>query len=167
MEDTTELLPVYSKKQKPYWIKLKFPHFAVLTVGLPFNAFIFCVHWSTVYNFRESTATHCQVDNYLPSVSAAIGSFSPQKWVWMAAILLHYVPRLHIARLYYSYHRSVLNHTSLRLVRATWLLNVVEVTCLVGLTLVSSTDFYRKLLCLSFLYKPVQKCGFTIHGITL
>lgn len=143
MDDTIELLPIHTAKVNQ-GIRFKFRNFACFTVGLPFFAFIFCVYWSTVYNFRESTATHCQVDNYLPSVSAAIGSFSPQKDVWMFAILLHFYPRIRIAALYHGYLQSVIDSRHSRALWYTWLLNFVEVICLLGLTLVSSTDFYRK-----------------------
>lgn len=39
-------------------------HFSSLSsavAGLPFFATLFCVTWSVLFNFKESTATHCRV----------------------------------------------------------------------------------------------------------
>ena len=43
--------------------------------------------------FQDSTFTHCDVVNVAPSISASIGSFSPQKYVWKLLIGLHSGPR--------------------------------------------------------------------------
>ena len=44
-------------------------------------------------DFEKSTYTHCEVSNFAPSISAAIGSFVPQKYIWQASIALHSAPR--------------------------------------------------------------------------
>jgi len=86
--------------------------------------------WSLVYDFEISTSTHCGVNNWLPSISAAIGSFAPQKYIWRLAISLHSLPRYVIAFMYYNRYGS----------RAVFVLNILEISSLLGLTYVSSTE---------------------------
>ncbi|CAG2101169.1 unnamed protein product, partial [Medioppia subpectinata] len=111
-------------------ITVPFGSLAVMAVTLPLVAMIVCIMWSLVYEFESSTSTHCGVNNYLPSVSAAIGAFAPQKYIWRLAIGLHSFPRYIIAYVYYNRYDSKL----------VFGLNVVEITALLGLTYVSSTE---------------------------
>lgn len=115
---------------------IPFGRFAVATVSLPLIAFAFCVLWSLWFNFVQTTATHCNVPNYLPSMSAAIGAYGPQRYVWRFAIALHSSPRYLVAYIYYTKHKSKLVLT----------LNWLELSGLLGLTFVSSTENYRKQL---------------------
>ena len=82
--------------------------------------------------------------NYLPSVSAAIGAFTPQKYVWRICIALHASPRFMIAVAYYNYHTNIhlgKNNELYKTVAAfNSLCHIVEVASLVGLTFVSSTE---------------------------
>lgn len=78
--------PFYNEGIKPHILRIPFGRFAWLTVSLPFFGLLFCVVWSVIYDFERATFTHCQVYNVLPSLSAAIGSFSPQKEVWQWAV---------------------------------------------------------------------------------
>ena len=110
---------------------VSFRKFALVTLAFPLSGFVFCVIWSIVYNFTDSTSTHCKVVNYLPSVSASIGSYSPQKYVWRLTISLHSAPRYLVSFVYYY-----LFHTSNLL----FALNCLEVTSLLGLTIISSTE---------------------------
>lgn len=115
-------------------IEVAFPKIAIVTASLPFLAFIFCILWSLLFNFVDSTSTHCHVSNYLPSVSAAVGSYAPQKYVWRICIALHSTPRYVVMFMYYvQFHRSVL----------ILLLNWVEISCLLGLTFISSTENFQ------------------------
>lgn len=116
-------------------LSLSFGFLALATVSLPLTAFVICVIWSVMFNFDASTSTHCGVKNYLPSISAAIGAFSPQKYIWRLAVALHSTPRYAIALMYYK-----LKHNSKLLL----VLNCLEISCLVGLTFVSSTENYRE-----------------------
>lgn len=107
---------------------------ALITISLPLFAFIFCIIWSLMFDFTLSTSTHCGVTNYLPSISAAIGNFTPQKYVWRTAIGLHSAPRYIIAVMYYWFkHRS-----SLLLI-----VHLIEISSLVGLTFISSNENFR------------------------
>ncbi|BFZ15131.1 hypothetical protein BsWGS_18170 [Bradybaena similaris] len=124
--------------------QLNFPVMGKIVCGLPLFATLFCVLWSLIFDFHESTATHCKVRNYLPSVSAAIGGFSPQRYVWRICICLHATPRLMIAVAYYSYHTSIHIGRDNELYKAVAALaslcNIVEVSSLVALTYISSNE---------------------------
>lgn len=105
-----KMLPAYQKLLKddrderaetgPIF-KISYGRFSLFTVSLPLFSFIFCVAYSLLYFFDRATSTHCHVWNYLPSISAAIGSFQPQAFVWQVAIILHFIPRLIITWTYF------------------------------------------------------------------
>lgn len=122
-------------KDETRFIQISLPLIALLIVSLPLGALIFSVVWSIIYNFNDATSTHCHVNNYLPSISAAIGSYSPQKYVWRICIALHSTPRYIILYMYFiHYHRSLL----------ILLFNFIEISSLLGLTFISSTENFRK-----------------------
>lgn len=146
MSSRESLLPSHNSYQKNgnHGIVISFFKFGWVTISLPFFSFLFCVIWSIMYNFAEANATHCAVDNYLPSVSAAIGAFYPQKYVWMFSISLHFIPRLIVSQMYLNYFYTVIDPKYTRLFRITWFSNVCENCFLLGLTLIASTSHYRK-----------------------
>lgn len=109
---------------------------SLITALLPLSAFIFCTIWSLLFNFKETTSTHCQVNNYLPSISASVGAFGPQKYIWRVSIGLHSAPRYGVAFMYY-----LLKHGSFVI----FISNVLEITFLLGLTFISSTENFGKL----------------------
>lgn len=67
--------------------------------GVPFVALVICVAISVLFHFEESTSTHCNVSNALPSVSASV-SLAPERYIWRILINLHCVPRFAIAFAY-------------------------------------------------------------------
>ncbi|XP_046388823.1 post-GPI attachment to proteins factor 2-like [Ischnura elegans] len=137
-------LPLLQKDivRRESYFKLPFGKLAWITVSLPLCSFIFCVVWSIVYDFEESTFTHCAVPNFLPSISAAIGSFYPQRYVWNLAIAMHAGPRLMVASMYYKYYLSILSSRWHYVAKIACWLNVIENLALIGLTFISSADNY-------------------------
>lgn len=115
-------------------ITIAFPILAVVTVLLPVLALVVCIMWSLIFHLDSSTSTHCGVKNFLPSISAAIGTFGPQKYIWRIAIALHSMPRFLVAFMYFNRHR----------VRLVFAVNLIEVGSLLGLTYVSSTESFRE-----------------------
>ncbi|GFR06002.1 post-GPI attachment to proteins factor 2 [Trichonephila clavata] len=126
-------------------IQLKFPTLALYTVLLPLASFVFCVLWSVLFHFERATFTHCQVRNYLPSISAAIGSFSPQRYIWQICVAIHSAPRYLVVGMYYTHLCDILLTGALwnYLALLIFLLQATEVTSLLGLTFVSSSENFH------------------------
>ncbi|XP_055917862.1 post-GPI attachment to proteins factor 2-like [Eupeodes corollae] len=131
-----------AKDPKPI-ITIEFGRFTLLIVGLPFSSFMFCVFCSVFFYFKESTYTHCEVSNYLPSISAAIGRYQPQRFVWQLAICLHFLPRLYIAKMYVEYYKETIKDDYMAMAHFACFLNVFENFALVGLSLWTSNQNYK------------------------
>uniref|UniRef100_A0A915J8P7 CWH43-like N-terminal domain-containing protein n=1 Tax=Romanomermis culicivorax TaxID=13658 RepID=A0A915J8P7_ROMCU len=80
------------------------PQLALFCCGLPAAAFVICVLLSLMLHFEGATKTHCNVPNYLPSISAAIGDYTPERYVWRFCIALHCLPRLMAAIAYKNFY---------------------------------------------------------------
>lgn len=127
-------------------LKLRSSTVAICTVLLPLSSFVTCVLWSLRFNFEESTATHCKVANYLPSVSAAIGGFTPQRYIWRIGIALHAAPRFLAVAGYYRHFLTRLSYCGSKwiiLSQFACLLHFIENMSLIGLTYVSSSENYE------------------------
>lgn len=135
---------LYDEVELHSCLDLPFGKFACTTVALPLIAFVFCVFYSIVYNFESTTFSHCQVFNFLPSISSAIGNFSPQKEVWQAAIALHAIPRFCVAAAYLQYHKEVLYPWAFFMSMVACILNITENFALIVLSFWTSSENYRK-----------------------
>ncbi|KAK3555687.1 hypothetical protein QTP86_029089 [Hemibagrus guttatus] len=132
-----------TERDKPL-VRLPFTIFTVGTVSLPLLGLITCITISLIYDYNEATYTHCQVRNYLPSISAAI-SLTPQRYIWRFCIGLHSAPRLLIAAVYFSFYRSRFTRKIVEqlLSAFTLLCALSENAGLLLLTYVSSTETYN------------------------
>lgn len=124
-------------------IRLPFTDLAVGTVLLPLVGLIGCLSISIMYHFEDSTYTHCQVSNYLPSISAAI-SRVPERYIWRCCIGLHSAPRYLVTAAYFSFYRRRFTKRlpELLLSGLALLCSLAENTGLLLLTYVASTETY-------------------------
>ncbi|XP_014214509.1 post-GPI attachment to proteins factor 2 isoform X2 [Copidosoma floridanum] len=99
-----DYIPLVNKDVNRFRLVLSFSKIAWFTVLVPFLSFVFCIIWSILYNFENATETHCNVYNFLPSVSAAIGHYRPQKTIWKAAITVQAMVRALVLYMYYQYY---------------------------------------------------------------
>ncbi|XP_030383696.1 post-GPI attachment to proteins factor 2 [Scaptodrosophila lebanonensis] len=136
------MLPLNDSKSRVL-LRLPFAKLAVTALILPLGAFFFCVIWSLTFDFVRSTFTHCDVSNYLPSVSAAIGNYEPQKTVWRLAIFLHLPLRLSVAKMYLGYYRDHIKRNRRMFGILACTLNIIENFALFCLSLWTSADNYE------------------------
>lgn len=126
---------------------IHFPHWTTVTLLLPTLGFILCVLISITFHFDQVTATHCNVWNFLPTISAAVGQSTPEKYIWRFCIAYHCMPRtvLHTS-VYWNQYQDWAAEIDSPLykwaIRATSLLHVIENLSLVTLTFVSSSENY-------------------------
>ena len=89
-----------------------------------------------------------QVYNFLPSISSAIGGFTPQRYVWRICIALHTGLRFLLVGCYYQWLSGVnmgLHKVRYQqLVKVAILCHIIENLALVTLTCVSSTENFGK-----------------------
>lgn len=138
------MLPTYERLNGPKTlIKFAFSKLAIGAVTLALGAFIFCIFWSVVFDFERSTFTHCEVKNYLPSISAAIGNYEPQRTAWRIAIILHLPARLAVSYIYGLYYKEQIRKNRRLIARIAVTLNVIENLALLSLSLWTSSDNYE------------------------
>ncbi|XP_065143284.1 post-GPI attachment to proteins factor 2 [Paramisgurnus dabryanus] len=129
-------------RDKPL-IRLPFTWLTMMALCLPLIGFITCVVLSVLNHFNAATYTHCEVANYLPSISAAI-SLTPERYIWRFSIGLHSAPRFLMSATYLSFYlgRFSRRRTEKLLSVLTFVLAVSENSGLLLLTYVSSTETY-------------------------
>ncbi|VDN43453.1 unnamed protein product [Gongylonema pulchrum] len=127
---------------------LPFRWFVYATASLPLTALFLCISLALALHFNEATSTHCEVVNYLPSISAAVASFSPERYIWRFFIALHSAPRLVAA---FAFRNLLLTSPLRPLNDRIWfelgchiacIINVAESFSLLLLTSISSTENY-------------------------
>ncbi|PAV63254.1 hypothetical protein WR25_21548 [Diploscapter pachys] len=130
----------------PYDVLWKCKTMVYVVSSLPLTALILCVITSLLLHFDESTRTHCRVPNWLPSISAAVATYEPEKFIWRMFIGIHAGPRLVAALAYRNFlsNSPLRPHSGLRsfrfLCNFTCILHIMENLFLLGLTSVSSTE---------------------------
>ncbi|XP_075153216.1 post-GPI attachment to proteins factor 2-like [Haematobia irritans] len=138
------MLPTYERLNGPKVLfRVAFPKIAISAISLALGAFLFCIIWSVVFDFERATFTHCDVKNYLPSISAAIGNYEPQKSVWRIAIILHLPARLAVSHIYYKYYKEQIRRNRRIFAQIAVSLNVIENIALLSLSLWTSSDSYE------------------------
>eukprot|EP00064_Thunnus_orientalis_P015766 superscaffoldBa00002988_g15825 len=142
--------------ERPVVIRLSFTTFVLGTVCLPLLGLITCVFISSVFHFDDSTGTHCQVPNYLPSISASI-SLSPECHIWRFCIGLHSAPRFLVAVTYFKFYKTRFASRSLEssLSCLNLAFSISENLGLLLLTYVSSNETYCYTLFALFEYLVV------------
>ncbi|XP_008204605.1 post-GPI attachment to proteins factor 2 isoform X2 [Nasonia vitripennis] len=138
----SDYIPLVDEEISRYRLVISFPKIAWFTVSLPFFGFVFCIVWSILYNFEKSTETHCKVYNFLPSVSAAIGHYKPQKNVWEAAIATQAILRALVLYMYYKYYRETAHKWAYGMTNFALFSYLVENAALVTLSFWSSNENY-------------------------
>jgi len=140
----------------PLLFRLKFRQIAIVTVSLPFFAFLFCIAYSFMHHYDWVTRTHCDVWNVAPSISASIGHFTPQKYIWKLCIAVHSAPRLLICQMYHTFmYRNISRQPFVQqAVLVCCSCNVAEVFSLLLLSIVPSIEDFglHKLSFASFLF---------------
>ena len=114
---------------------------AHITIFLPIFALFFCLFLSMIVDYEKATYTHCEVEEFLPSISAVIGGFNPQKFIWRLSIGIVAGPRFIIAKLNQNY---LLDHCPSKItsVRLNYFLNNVEILSLMTLSFVPSSEIF-------------------------
>lgn len=87
-----------------------------------------------------------QVYNFLPSVSAAIGNYKPQRDVWKTAIALQAIVRIVVFLIYYRYYREHVYKWARYLSNVALVMYSIENTSLVTLSFWSSDKNYGMLM---------------------
>lgn len=119
-------------------------YFLYFAYFLPFFAFITCTSLTIIKDNVNATRTHCNASNVLPSISASIAGFEPQRFIWRLSFALDSTPRYIIA---YLQLQRLLNRHHIaypKLYRIIQKLNsfihFLELTFLLLLTYVSSNE---------------------------
>ncbi|XP_078369876.1 acyltransferase PGAP2-like [Oculina patagonica] len=130
-------------------MSVRFERLALFVSSLPLLSFVSCVSIALVWHFDETTRTQCHVPNYLPSISAAVGEYMPEKFIWRIGIALHCLPRIFLFPFIIHKHYKE-TQLGRRYNLTTWwfgplnllncILQVVENGGLLTLTYISSTD---------------------------
>ncbi|CEF64978.1 Post-GPI attachment to proteins factor 2 [Strongyloides ratti] len=127
-------------------VTIRFSTLAKIVAFCPTIALVLCILTSMFLHWELVTSTHCNVYNFLPSVSAAIATYNPEKYIWRFLIAIHITPRYIFA----FANRNLLIKCPLRpssrlsffsaLCNLSCILNILEITFLLLLTTISSTD---------------------------
>ena len=96
-----------------------------------------------MFDFEKSTKTHCGVKNFAPSISSAIGTFLPQKYVYQVVISVLMVPRFLCLLAYKSFYELRIHKIAGKIswmVELLFMFHSLELISLLGLTIVPSKE---------------------------
>ena len=99
---TSSILSASASDNSASLLTIPFPWISLGCLLGPLFAFGYCIVYSFFYHYEWTTQTHCNVWNFAPSISASIGLFRPQKYVWKLFVSLHSAPR-YSGKLVYSF----------------------------------------------------------------
>ncbi len=121
-------------------------HLLWFAYSLPCFALFSCVGLSLLKDFEKSTHTHCNVFNFLPSISASIGDCEPQRYIWRFCFALDSIPRYLIAYLQLirvlNRHQVALSELYPFVQITNSFIHFLELTFLLLLTYISSNEIY-------------------------
>ncbi|XP_055585999.1 post-GPI attachment to proteins factor 2-like [Uranotaenia lowii] len=128
---------------------LSFRDLCLFTLLLPLGTLFVCFVSAYIFQPEEIHETHCRVYNVIPSISAITG-VSPQRYLWRISIALHIGPRFVIAFVYKNYYRVLINELidpltmkkATRLLNIVYVLSLVEISALCGVTYISNKENY-------------------------
>ncbi|CAB3402326.1 unnamed protein product [Caenorhabditis bovis] len=127
-------------------LSIPFKYFVFCIGGLPASALLICVFLALTLHFEQSTSTHCMVDNWLPSISAAVSTYAPEKYIWRILIGLHIGPRFAVSAAFRNYLLSsplrplTGSYRFRHLCNFACFLNIFENFFLLALTSISSSE---------------------------
>ncbi len=122
-------------------------HLLCFIYFLPFFACITCISLTIVKDNRNATRTHCNVTNILPSISASVAGFEPQRFIWRLTFALASTPRyiigyLQLQRLLNRHHVAFPEpYRLIQIINSC--MHFLELTFLLLLTYVSSNEIKR------------------------
>ncbi|XP_065838795.1 post-GPI attachment to proteins factor 2-like [Oscarella lobularis] len=131
-------------QQRAFLLRFSVSSVVTCTMALPFLSILLSILLSIAYNYKQVTKTHCAVPNVVPSISAAVGDYSPQKYIFRGAIGLHAPLVYGLQVLYYNRFKSWNLSGFFRLLNLLQLLaRWIEITCLLILAVVASSENFH------------------------
>eukprot|EP01135_Chromosphaera_perkinsii_P003278 Nk52_evm53s239 gene=Nk52_evmTU53s239 len=70
------------------------------------GALILSFVWSVWYDGHRVNDTHCHVWNWLPTISATVGNYTPQRYFWRYGIAIMMYQRILDAILFYKFYQA-------------------------------------------------------------
>jgi len=140
---TSSTLSASASDNSASLLTIPFPWISLGCLLGPLFAFGYCIVYSFFYHYEWTTQTHCNVWNFAPSISASIGLFRPQKYVWKLFVSLHSAPRLLFALMYRSYFMKGLGSKYRIHAEVSFVCYIFEVLSLLMLSFAPSREDFK------------------------
>jgi hypothetical protein len=103
-----------------------------------------CVITSIIYHYEDTTTTHCDVPNPLPSISAAVGNNLPERWYFRFGVVIMAYQRFFDGAIHYAFlqRHLIQNKTNQTLNGMLYWFHQIENMSLFMIGIVSSTEYY-------------------------